>query len=98
MEAMNDLMTFQKVKALLKFEEQTRAEYVKISSSTIGSWVSEAKKMGPTLTDLAILLLIKSARKADRDIAADRLIESLSSNLVPYVPPIRAPQPQLPLG
>ena len=54
--------------------------------------------MGPTLTDLAVLLLIKSARKADRVIAADRLIESLSPNLVPYVPPIRAPQPQLPLG
>lgn len=97
MEAMDDLLTFQKVKDLLKFEEQTRAEYVKINNSTIGRWVNEAKRLGPTLTDLAVLLLIKSARKADRTTAADRLIESLCPYLVPYVPPIRASQPQLPL-
>ena len=46
MEAIDDLMTFQKVKTLLKFEEQTRAEYVKINSSTIGSWVNETKRDG----------------------------------------------------
>ena len=98
MEGIDDLLTFQKVKALLKFEEQTRADYVKINSSTIGGWTNEAKKMGSTLTDLAVLLLIKSARRADRSIAADRLIESLTPNLQQYVPTMRSPQLQLPLG
>ena len=89
---------YPKVEALLQFEEQTRAEYLNIDGRTIGGWLNEAKKMGPTLHDLAILLLIKSAKKADRGIVTDRLIESLPPNLVRYVPAVNPPQLQLPLG
>lgn len=98
MDAIDDLMTFDKVKSLLKFEEQIRAEFANIDGRTIGGWLNEAEKMGPTLNDLAILLMIKSAKKASKNGVADRLVENLNSNLVAYVPTTNASQLQLPLG
>lgn len=92
------LMTFQEMKALLRLEEQVRANYAKIDGNTIRPWLSEAIGLGPTLADLAILLLIKNARRADRGSVADRLVARLAEHLRPYVPMDSAPQLQLDIG
>ena len=94
----DDLMTHQRMRDLLKFEERVRANYAEIDGNTVRRWLREAIEQGQTLADLAILLLIKSARKADRGPVADGLVASLTKNLQPYVPMDSAPQLQLDIG
>jgi len=87
-----------RVKRLLKFEEELRADYHLLNRNNIGRWAIRAEELGTTLRDLAVLLLIKNARKANRADLADQLIGKLEPNLQAYVPAVGGIQPELPLG
>ena len=81
----SDLSAFSNVKKLLHLEEDSRAEYTRIDRRIKG-WITQAEELGPTLSDLAMLILIKSARRAGRTALSDRLAGRLSDELKPYVP------------
>lgn len=85
MARLGDLSTFSNVKKLLQLEEHSRAEYTRIDRM-INGWITQAEELGPTLSDLAMLILIKSAKRAGRTALSDRLIGRLPEDLKPYVP------------
>ena len=92
--ARND--TQSKVRNLLKLEESIRADYPRYNRSTIRKYRGQIEDLGPTLSDMARLLLIKSAQKArevesrkqartSQDTVVDVFTEELSVQLQSYV-------------
>ena len=53
-----------KVESLLKLEGSIRGDYPRYNNSTIGKYRGPIENLGPTFSDIARLLLIKSAEKA----------------------------------
>ena len=98
MRPIGDLDTFDRIAALLSFEEKLRAEYTLIDGNTIRSRLREVETFQTTLRDFALILLIHSTRKNSRISLADSLLGRLSKELLPYVPPIGTVQPELPFA
>lgn len=85
-----------KVESLLKLEESIRGDYPRYNKSSIGKYRGPIEDLGPTLSDIARLLLIKSAEKAkavesraqsrkSQDTVAQVFTEELSTQLQSYV-------------